>query len=149
VAGIVGLSRAAELGGQEMAAEAERLTPLRDRLIHGILEGIDHSYLNGHPLKRLPNNANLSFDFVEGESMCLNLDLKGVCASTGSACSSSSLEPSHVLLAMGVPSQLAHGSLRFTLGKWTGPEDIDRVLEVLPPIVAKLRAMSPLLKNRR
>jgi cysteine desulfurase len=149
VAGIVGLSRAAELGGQEMAAEAERLTPLRDRLIHGILEGIDHSYLNGHPLKRLPNNSNLSFDFVEGESMCLNLDLKGVCASTGSACSSSSLEPSHVLLAMGVPSQLAHGSLRFTLGKWTGPEDIDRVLEVLPPIVAKLRAMSPLLKNRR
>jgi cysteine desulfurase len=134
VAGIVGLSRAAEL---------------RDRLIQGILEGIDHSYLNGHPVKRLPNNANLSFDFVEGESMCLNLDLKGICASTGSACSSSSLEPSHVLLAMGVPSQLAHGSLRFTLGKWTAPEDIDCVLEVLPLIVAKLRAMSPLLKNPR
>jgi len=149
VAGIVGLSRAAELAGQEMAAEAERLTPLRDRLIQGILEGIDHSYLNGHPVKRLPNNANLSFDFVEGESMCLNLDLKGICVSTGSACSSSNLEPSHVLLAMGVPSQLAHGSLRFTLGKWTEPVDIDRVLEVLPPIVAKLRAMSPLLKNRR
>jgi cysteine desulfurase len=149
VAGIVGLSRAAELAGQEMTAEAERLTPLRDKLIQGILEGIDSSYLNGHPAKRLPNNANLSFDFVEGESMCLNLDLKGICASTGSACSSSSLEPSHVLLAMGVPSQLAHGSLRFTLGKWTGPEDIDRVLEVLPPIVAKLRAMSPLLKNPR
>jgi cysteine desulfurase len=121
VAGIVGLSRAAELAGQEMGAEAERLTPLRDRLIQGILEGIDHSYLNGHPVKRLPNNANLSFDFVEGESMCLNLDLKGICASTGSACSSSSLEPSHVLLAMGVPSQLAHGSLRFTLGKWEPP----------------------------
>jgi cysteine desulfurase len=149
VAGIVGLSRAAELAGQEMTAEAERLTPLRDKLIQGILEGIDYSYLNGHPAKRLPNNANLSFDFVEGESMCLNLDLKGICASTGSACSSSSLEPSHVLLAMGVPSQLAHGSLRFTLGKWTGPEDIDRVLEVLPPIVARLRAMSPLLKNPR
>jgi cysteine desulfurase len=87
VAGIVGLSRAAELAGQEMTAEAERLTPLRDKLIQGILEGIDYSYLNGHPAKRLPNNANLSFDFVEGESMCLNLDLKGICASTGSACS--------------------------------------------------------------
>jgi cysteine desulfurase len=149
VAGIVGLSRATELAGQEMIAEAERLTPLRDRLIQGILEGIDHSYLNGHPVKRLPNNANLSFDYVEGESMCLNLDLKGICVSTGSACSSSNLEPSHVLLAMGVPSQLAHGSLRFTLGKWTEPEDIDRVLEVLPPIVAKLRAMSPLLKSSR
>ena len=149
VAGIVGLSRATELAGQEMAAEAERLTPLRDRLIQGILKGIDHSYLNGHPVKRLPNNANLSFDYVEGESMCLNLDLKGICVSTGSACSSSNLEPSHVLLAMGVPSQLAHGSLRFTLGKWTEPADIDRVLEALPPIVAKLRAMSPLLKNRR
>ncbi len=149
VAGIVGLSRAVELAGQEMAAEAERLTPLRDRLIQGILEGIDHSYLNGHAVKRLPNNANLSFDFVEGESMCLNLDLKGICVSTGSACSSSNLEPSHVLLAMGGPSQLAHGSLRFTLGKWTEPADIDRVLEALPPIVAKLRAMSPLLKNRR
>ena len=149
VAGIVGLSRAVELAGQEMAAEAERLTPLRDRLIQGILEGIDHSYLNGHAVKRLPNNANLSFDFVEGESMCLNLDLKGICVSTGSACSSSNLEPSHVLLAMGVTSQLAHGSLRFTLGKWTEPADIDRVLEALPPIVAKLRAMSPLLKNRR
>jgi len=149
VAGIVGLSRAAELAGQEMAAEAERLTPLRDRLIQGILDGIDHSYLNGHPVERLPNNANLSFDFVEGESMCLNLDLKGICVSTGSACSSSNLEPSHVLLAMGVPSQLAHGSLRFTLGKWTEPADIDRVLEALPPIVVKLRAMSPLLKNRR
>ena len=149
VAGIVGLSRATELAGQEMAAEAERLTPLRDRLIQGILKSIDHSYLNGHPVKRLPNNANLSFDYVEGESMCLNLDLKGICVSTGSACSSSNLEPSHVLLAMGVPSQLAHGSLRFTLGKWTKPADIDRVLEVLPPIVAKLRAMSPLLKSHR
>ncbi len=147
VAGIVGLSRDAELAGQEMAAEAERLTPLRDRLIQGILKGIDHSYLNGHPVKRLPNNANLSFDYVDGESMCLNLDLKGICVSTGSACSSSNLEPSHVLLAMGVPSQLAHGSLRFTLGKWTEPADIDRVLEALPPIVAKLRAMSPLLKS--
>ena len=149
VAGIVGLSRAIELAGQEMAAEAERLAPLRDRLIQGILAGIDHSYLNGHPVKRLPNNANLSFDYVEGESMCLNLDLKGICVSTGSACSSSNLEPSHVLLAMGVPSQLAHGSLRFTLGKWTEPADIDRVLEALPPIVAKLRAMSPLLKSHR
>jgi cysteine desulfurase len=113
------------------------------------LARIEGSYLNGHPEKRLPNNANLSFDYVEGESMCLNLDLKGICASTGSACSSSTIEPSHVLLALGTPPQLAYGSLRFTLGLWTGPEDIDRVLEELPPIVAKLRAMSPLIKNRR
>jgi len=147
VPGIVGLGRAAELALQEMTGEAERLTQLRDKLIDGIRERIDHSRLNGHPLKRLPNNVNVSIEFVEGESLCLNLDLEGICAATGSACSSSSLEPSHVLLAMGLPPEHAHGSLRFTLGKWTTEEDIDRVLEVLPRVVAKLRAMSPLWKS--
>lgn len=147
VAGIVGLGRAAELAKKEMAAEAERQEALRDKLIGGILDTIDHSYLNGHPQERLPNNVNISFDYVEGESMCLNLDLKGICVSTGSACSSSSTEPSHVLLALGMPPQQAHGSLRFTLGRLTTEEDIDSVLTELPPIVAKLRAMSPLLKS--
>jgi len=103
--------------------------------------------LNGHPVKRLPNNVNVSIDFIEGESVLLNLDLEGICASTGSACSSSSLEPSHVLMALGLPPEKAHCSIRFSLGKWTTEADIDRVLDVLPRIVAKLRAMSPLLKS--
>ena len=145
---IIGFGRAAEIAGRDMAAEARRLKQLRDRLIKGILEGIDSSRLNGHPQKRLPNNVNISFDFVEGESIVLNLDLKGICASTGSACSSSSLEPSHVLLALGIPPQQAHGSLRLTLGRWTTDEEVDRVLSVLPPIIGKLRAMSPLVKKR-
>ena len=98
---------------------------------------------------RLPNNVNVSVDYVEGESMVLNLDLEGICVSTGSACSSSSLEPSHVLLAMGLSHEQAHGSLRFSMGKWTTKEEIGRVLEVLPRIVANLRAMSPLLKSQR
>ena len=147
VPGIIGFGRAAVLAGQEMETETERLTLLRDRLIKGLLEGISRSRLNGHPQKRLPNNVNLSFDCIEGESMVLNLDLKGICAATGSACSSSTLEPSHVLLALGVPRPLAFGSLRFSLGRWTTDEDIDRVLEVLPQIVEKLRAMSPLWKS--
>jgi len=149
VPGIVGFGRAAELARQEMGEEANRLTYLRDRLIRGLLERIDHIHLNGHPVKRLPNNVNISVDFVEGESMLLNLDLEGICASTGSACSSSSLEPSHVLLAMGLPHEQAHGSLRFSLGKWTTEPDIEQVLEVLPRVVAKLRAMSPLIKSHR
>jgi len=149
VPGIVGLGTAAELARQEMDEEVQRLTRLRNQLIKGLLERIDHVRLNGHPQKRLPNNINLSVDFVEGESMLLNLDLEGICASTGSACSSSSLEPSHVLLAMGLSHEQAHGSLRFTLGKWTTEEEIGQVLEVLPRIVAKLRAMSPLLTSKR
>jgi cysteine desulfurase len=149
VVGIVGLGTAAELARQEMDEEVQRLTRLRNRLIKGLLERIDHVRLNGHPQKRLPNNINVSIDFVEGESMLLNLDLEGICASTGSACSSSSLEPSHVLLAMGLAHEQAHGSLRFTLGKWTTEEEIGQVLEVLPRIVAKLRAMSPLLTSKR
>jgi cysteine desulfurase len=146
VPGIVGLGKAVELARQEMSEEAEQLTRLRDRLIKGFLEQIDHVHLNGHPRMRLPNNVNVCVDFVEGESMVLNLDLEGICVSTGSACSSASLEPSYVLLAIGILPQQAHGSLRLTSGKWTTEEEIRRVLEVLPRIVAKLRAMSPLLK---
>ena len=149
VPGIVGFGKAVELARQEMSQEAKRLTFLRDQLIKGLLERIDHTRLNGHPIMRLPNNVNVSVDYIEGESMVLNLDLEGICASTGSACSSASLEPSHVLLAIGLSHEQAHGSLRFTLGKWTTEEEIRRVLEVLPRIVAKLRAMSPLLKSHR
>ncbi len=149
VPGIVGFGKAAELARQEMSQEAEHITRLRDWLIKGLLERIDHVRLNGHPKKRLPGNVNLSVEYVEGESMVLNLDLAGICASTGSACSSSSLEPSHVLLAMGLPHEQAHGSLRLTLGRWTTEEEIEKVLDVLPGIVARLRAMSPLLKIRK
>jgi len=147
VPGIIGFGRAVELAGQDMECEIKRLTCLRSKLIEGLLKLIDDTHLNGHPVDRLPNNVNVSIGFVEGESTLLNLDLEGICASTGSACSSSSLEASHVLLAMGLSHEQAHGSLRFTLGQWTTYEDINRVLEVLPPIVAKLRAMSPLLKS--
>lgn len=149
VPGIVGLGKAAELAGQEIGKEAERLAYLRDKLIKGLGDKIDHIRLNGHPKKRLPNNVNVSIDFVEGESMLLNLDLEGICASTGSACSSASLEPSHVLLALGLSPEQAHGSLRFTLGRENAEADVERVLEVLPGIVARLRAMSPLLKTRK
>jgi cysteine desulfurase len=147
VPAIVGLGKAVELAGQEMGKEAERLTHLRDKLIEGLGEKIDRIRLNGHPTRRLPNNVNVSIDFVEGESMLLNLDLEGICASTGSACSSSNLEPSHVLLALGVPAEQAHCSLRFTLGRENTEADIGRVLEVLPGIVAKLRAMSPFARS--
>lgn len=149
VPAIVGLGKAVELAGQEIGKEAERLAYLRDKLIKGLGEKIDHIRLNGHPTRRLPNNVNVSVDFVEGESMLLNLDLEGICASTGSACSSASLEPSHVLLALGLPPEQAHGSLRFTLGRENTEADVERVLEVLPGIVAKLRAMSPLLKTQK
>jgi cysteine desulfurase len=149
VPAIVGLGKAVALAGQEMGKEAERLARLRDKLIEGLAKKIDHIYLNGHPTRRLPNNVNISVDFVEGESILLNLDLEGICASTGSACSSASLEPSHVLLALGLSPEQAHGSLRFTLGRENTEADVERVLEVLPGIVAKLRAMSPLLKGQK
>jgi cysteine desulfurase len=147
VPAIVGFGKAAEIARQEMLEEVQKLTALRDRLIEGILDGIEHTRLNGHPVTRLPNNVNVSVDYVEGESMLLNLDLAGICASTGSACSSAELEPSHVLLAMGLPHLQAHGSLRFSSGKWTTEEDVNQVLNVLPGIVSKLRAMSPLAKS--
>ena len=144
VPGIVGLGRATELAAATMTSEAERLAVLRDRLMAGVLATVPETRLNGHPTQRLPNNANFSFDYVEGESVCLNLDLAGVSASPGSACSSTSTTPSHVLLALGLPQHQAFGSLRLSLGRWTTDADIDRVLEVLPGIVARLRAMSPI-----
>jgi len=147
VSGIVGFGRAVELAREEMDEEAERLIYLRDKLIKGLQERIDHIRLNGHPSKRLPNNVNISVDYVEGESMVLNLDLEGICVSTGSACTSSTLEPSHVLLALGLPPEEAHGSLRFSLGRLNTEEEMERVLDILPKIVAKFRAMSPLLKS--
>jgi cysteine desulfurase len=146
--GIVGFGKAAEIARQEMSAEALRLTGLRDKLITGLQQNIENIQLNGHPVQRLPNNVNISVSFIEGESMLLNLDMEGIAASTGSACSSASLEPSHVLLAVGCSHEQAHGSLRFTLGKWTTSDEIDKVLDVLPRIVKKLRAMSPLLKSK-
>jgi cysteine desulfurase len=147
VPGIVGFGKAAEIAEKEMLEEAQKLTALRDRLIEGILTGIEYTQLNGHPVKRLPNNVNVSINYVEGESVLLNLDMDGICASTGSACSSEDLEPSHVLMAMGLTHLQAHTSVRFTLGKWTTEEEINKVLEVLPGIVSKLRAMSPLMKT--
>jgi cysteine desulfurase len=147
VPGIVGLGKAAELASIGLVEEATRITVLRDKLIAGITSKVEHVLLNGHPVKRLPNNVNISVNFVEGESMCLNLDMVGIYASTGSACSSSSLEASHVLLAIGLDHVQAHGTLRFSLGKWTTATEIDRVLEVLPPIISKFRAMSPLTKK--
>jgi cysteine desulfurase len=147
IAGIVGFTKAVALASLEMDDEARRLIQLRDQLVKGITSKIDNTYLNGHPVKRLPNNANITIEFMEGESTCLNLDLEGICVSTGSACSTSSLEPSPVLIALGIPPEKAHSSIRFTLGKWTNKEDIGRVLEVLPKISAKLRSISPLFKQ--
>ena len=147
VPAIVGFGKAVEIARDRMNEEAKQLEALRDKLIKGIFEKIDHVRLNGHPAQRLPNNVNVAFEFVEGESMLLNLDMEGIAASTGSACSSASLEPSHVLLALGLPHEIAHGSLRFTFGRYTKNEDIDYVLEVLPKIVEKLRSMSPLYKK--
>lgn len=147
VPGIVGFGRAVELADASIHAESSRQSALRDRLIEGLLSSIGDTRLNGHPVRRLPNNANLSFAFVEGEGLLLSLDMEGIAVSTGSACTSSSLEPSHVLKAIGVPVELAHGSLRFTLGRDTTREDIDRVLQVMPGIVHRLRAMSPLVRK--
>jgi cysteine desulfurase len=147
VPGIVGFGKAAELARLEIDEEAGRLTALRNHFIDGLMTSIEDIRLNGHPTTRLPNNVSINVSYVEGESMVLNLDLEGICASTGSACSASSLEPSHVLIATGLPHELAHGSLRFTMGKWTTEDDIERVLEVLPGIIANLRAMSPLYKK--
>ncbi len=145
VAGIVGFAKAVEIGMARMESDAKKLSFLRDKLIKGCLE-IENTWLNGHPANRLPNNANIGFAFVEGESLLLNLDLKGVAVSTGSACSSKSLEPSHVLLALGQKHEEAHGSIRFSLGRSNTEEHVDYVLKVLPGIVAKLRAMSPMGK---
>lgn len=140
----VGMAKAAEIAMSEMKMESERLTRLRDRLIEGVLGSIPNSYLNGHPENRLPNNVNLRFSYIEGESLLLSLDMEGVAASSGSACVSMTLAPSHVLRALGLPHEEAHGSLLFSLGKQNSEEDVDHVLKVLPGIVEKLREISPL-----
>lgn len=144
VPGIAGFAKAAELAKEEMPKEIERQTKLRDKIIEFVLNNIDNTYLNGHPNKRLPNNVNLGIRFIEGESIVLDLDSEGIAASTGSACSSKSLDPSHVLLAIGLKPQEAHGSLRVTVGRFTTDDDIEYFLEKLPPIIDRLRKMSPL-----
>jgi len=144
VAGIVGFGAAMELAARECRERSDHVRPLRDRLIEGILENIPHTELNGHRQRRLPNNVNVRFSYIEGEAICLRLDFQGIAASTGSACSSENLEASHVLLALGVAPEEAHGSLRLTLGRDNTTEDVDYVLEKLPPIIEGLRAMSPL-----
>ncbi len=142
VAGIVGMAKALELAVAEMPTELPRLQALRDELIEGVLSHIPDSRLNGHPTQRLPHNANFSFRGVEGETLLLQLDMHGIAASSGSACTSGSLEPSHVLLALGLSHEWALGSLRLTLGRFTTREHIQQVLAVLPPIVEKLRALT-------
>lgn len=145
VPAIIGFAKAAEISNLEMLEESKRLEKLRDKLINGVLK-IENSHLNGHPTKRLANNANFWFSFIEGESLIIQLDLKGIAASTGSACSSYKLEPSYVLLAIGLKPEEAHGSLRVSLGRWTKEEDIDYFLKALLKIVEDLRKISPFKK---
>ena len=142
--GIVGLGKAIELAVAELPEYAERMTALRDKLIDGILNSIPDVQLNGHRTQRLPGNVNVSVRYVEGEALLMRLDLAGIAASSGSACTSGSLDPSHVLLAIGLPHEIAHGSLRLSLGNETTEEDVDYVIETLPNIVNTLRSMSPL-----
>lgn len=142
VAGIVGFAEAARICKKEMKSDATRLSRLSSKLIKGVLR-IENSRLNGHPKKRLPNIMNFSFDFIEGESLVTELDFHGIAASTGSACSSESLEPSHVLLAIGLKPHEAHGSLRLSIGRWTTKKEVDYVVKVLPEAVERLRKISP------
>ena len=147
VPGIVGMGAALEIAVSRMSETAAHELALRDRLIAGIATSIPSVKLNGHPVERLPNNVNFSIRYIEGESILLMLDLNGVAASSGSACTSGSLDPSHVLLAMGLTHEVAHGSLRLTLSEFTTAQEIDYVLDILPPIVQRLRDMSPLYKK--
>lgn len=148
VAGIVGTAAALRLAAENREASSRHCQRLRDRLIEGILTRIEDTYLNGHPTLRLPNNANISFRYVEGEAILLNLDLQGVSASSGSACTAGTEEPSHVLLATGISPEMAHSSLRFSVGPANTDDEIEYVLSVLPGIVERLRAMSPLVAAR-
>ena len=142
VPAIVGFAKAVEICKEEMEKENKRLIKLRDKLIKEVLK-IKNSHLNGSPEKRLANNANFWFDFVEGESLVMQLDLEGIACSTGSACSSFKLEPSHVLLATGLRPEQAHGSLRVSLGRFTKEEEINKLIKVLPKIIKKIRQISP------
>ena len=144
ISGTVGFGKACSIAKERLETEMQRLTKLRDALIDNILHNVDESYLDGHRTKRLPNNVNLRFSAIEGESLVLSLDAKGIAASTGSACSSKKLEPSHVLMAIGLSEVEAHGSLRLSLGRWNTKEEIEYVCGVLPEVVGRLRSMSPL-----
>jgi cysteine desulfurase len=148
VAGAVGLGKAAEMARCDLEPTTERMKKLRDKMIKAVPELVHKSYVNGHKTKRLVNNAHFRFDFIEGEGLILQLDFKGIAASTGSACSTGSLEPSHVLLALGLTHQQAHGSLRITLGRENTEEEVDYLLEVLPGVVSKLREISPFNESR-
>jgi cysteine desulfurase len=149
VPGIVGFAKAVEIAMVEREEKIERLEELRKYLVAGVLERIEEVSYNGHPEKRLPGNANFSFKYIEGESLVLQLDMVGIAVSSGSACASASLEPSHVLLAMGLTAEDAHGSLRVTMGRSNTKEEVDYFLEVLPEVVGKLRMMSPLYAQAR
>lgn len=144
VANIVGIGKAIELATEDISKYSTHLQELREMTIEGILKEIPHTRLNGHPEKRLPGNVNISFEYIEGESILLMLDSKGIAASSGSACTSGSLDPSHVLLAIGLPHEIAHGSLRLTFGIENTKDDVEYLLKILPPIIEKLRSMSPL-----
>lgn len=146
---IIGLGKACELASLHMEEENTRVKHLRDKLEKGILETVPHTKANGSAVPRLPNTSNISFEFVEGESILLSLDAEGICASTGSACSSGSLEPSHVLLAMGLTPTTAQGSIRFSLSIYNTEEEIDFLLHRLPPIIKRLRSMSPLWTGQK
>ena len=147
VTGIVGLAKAVEIAFATMEERTKKETAMRDHLIDRLLAEVPYARLNGHRTKRLPNNVNISFQFIEGESMLIMLDMKGICASSGSACTSGSLDPSHVLLAIGLPHEIAHGSLRMTLGEENTMEEMDYVADQIKEIVTKLRAMSPLYED--
>ena len=149
VAGIVGLGAAIQLATEQLEENRAKMTALRDRLMTGIQARISEVKLNGHPTNRLPNNVNFSFEFIEGESILINLDLAGIAVSSGSACSSGSLDPSHVILALGVPEELAHSSIRFSLGRDTTEEDMEYTYKVLKETVDKLRAISPLFNMEK
>ncbi|NMC06667.1 MAG: cysteine desulfurase [Candidatus Lokiarchaeota archaeon] len=147
VAGIVGFAKAADIAMKQMDEESNRLKDLRDQVIEKVLASIPRSHLNGHKVNRLPNNAHFRFDFIEGESLLISFKALGIAVSTGSACSSKTLEPSHTLISTGLLHEEAHGSLEITTGRWTTREDIDKFLEVLPGIVKRLRDLSPLTRK--
>jgi cysteine desulfurase len=144
ISGIVGFAKAAEIAANEMAYQSIRIRKLRDDLIRGLIDPIPHAYLNGHPTRRLPDNVSIRYSFIEGESILLSLDIMGVFASSGSACAAKTLQPSHVLLALGLQPEEAHGSLMLTLGKDNTQEDVEKIKSVMPDIIKRLRKMSPL-----
>ncbi len=148
IAGIIGTAEALKLACAEIDHETKRLTALRDKLIDGILTTIPYTRLNGSRTQRMPGNVNISVEYIEGEALILMLDFNGICASSGSACTTGSLDPSHVLLALGLTHEVAHGSLRLSLGRDNTEADVDYILEVLPKVVERLRAMSPVWENR-